>query len=131
PSACETGVPASTGYVQIGEVDASVTTFTDTNNGNGLNAGATYCYLIYATFPGPKKGESLASAEVCAEVPILTSVLTNVTVTETDQANGEILVRWTQPVGGISNFPGPNEYRLYRATGKDGNQGFQQVFSSA
>src|SRR5690606_1619098 len=57
PSACETGVPASTGYVQIGEVDASVTTFTDTNNGNGLNAGATYCYLIYATFPGPKKGE--------------------------------------------------------------------------
>ena len=127
PSACETGVPASTGYVFIGEVDANVTTFTDTNNGQGLNAGSTYCYLIYAKFPAPKNGESLASDEVCAEVPLISSVLTNVSVTQTGKTNGKILVRWTKPIGGINNFPGPHEYRLYRAFGKDGKQPFQRI----
>ncbi|MBK0402231.1 gliding motility-associated C-terminal domain-containing protein [Adhaeribacter sp. BT258] len=130
PSACETGVPASTGYVFINEVDASVTTYTDTNQGQGLNAGATYCYLIYATFPGPKNGESLASDEVCAEIPLVSSVLTNVSVTQTSKTAGQILVRWTRPVGGINNYPGPHEYRLYRATGLKGSGGFQQVHST-
>jgi gliding motility-associated-like protein len=124
PGPCETGVPAGTGYVKIAEVNGNITTFLDNNN---LQTGNTYCYLIYASFP--KNGESLASAEVCAEVPEVTSVITNVSVVETNAATGKILVRWTQPVAGIDKFTGPFEYRLYRAFRRE-NQPFQQVFST-
>jgi gliding motility-associated-like protein len=130
PGPCETGVPSSTGYVKVGEVNANVNTFLDTNNGAGLEAGKNYCYVIYAKFPGPKNGESLASDEVCTEVPEVTSVITNVSVTETSKTTGKIQVRWTQPLAGISNFTGPFEYRLYRAFRSE-NQPFQQIFTTA
>lgn len=129
PTNCQTGVPASTGYVKVGEVAAGISTFTDTNGGKGLKPGANYCYLIYATFPAPKNGESLASLEVCAEVPVLGSLLTNVDVTQTDKTNGQIQVKWTRPVKGTPT--GPFEYRLSRAFGIVGNQPYTEVFRSA
>ncbi len=131
PTNCQTGVPSSTGYVKIGEVAAGISTFTDTNNGQGLKSGANYCYLIYASFPAPKRGESLASLEVCAEVPLLASVLTNVSVTETSKTAGKIFVRWTRPVGGLANYPGPHQYRLFRAFGKGDNRNFQQIHTAS
>lgn len=128
PDNCVTGVPASTGYVKIGEVAAGVNTFTDTNGGAGLAAGSNYCYVIYASFPNPKKGESLASLEACADVPVLGSMLTNVDVTQTSKTNGQIEVKWTRPLKGVPTLP--FEYRLYRAFGISGSQPYTQVFSS-
>jgi gliding motility-associated-like protein len=124
PTACETGVPASTGYVKIAEVNGNINTYLDINN---LQSGNTYCYVIYASFP--KNGESLASAEVCREVPVVTSVITNVSVEETNKSTGKILVRWSQPVIGIDKFTGPVEYRLSRAFRSE-SQPFQQVFTT-
>ncbi|WP_191906980.1 T9SS type B sorting domain-containing protein [Adhaeribacter soli] len=131
PTTCQTGVPASTGYQKIGEVGPNITSFTDNNNGQGLRPGANYCYLIYAQFPAPKRGESLASLEVCAEVPILGTALTNVTVTETSLTNGKIQVRWSKPLGDLSQFTGPYQYRLQRAIGVTDGQIYKQIFSSA
>ncbi|MFC7669690.1 hypothetical protein ACFQT0_21715 [Hymenobacter humi] len=70
PGDCETGIPASTGYVRIGTVAASETTFTDGNRSAGgtnlgLDRGKTYCYRIYAEFPLPAGGNSIASLETC------------------------------------------------------------------
>src|SRR5688572_12972489 len=129
PTNCITGVPASTGYVKIGEVPASQSSFTDTNAGIGLKAGSNYCYVIYASFPNPKKGESLASVETCAEVPVLGSLLTNVDVTETSKTTGKIQVKWSRPLKGAPT--GNFEYRLSRAFGITGNQPYTLVYSSS
>ncbi|HSI89541.1 MAG TPA: gliding motility-associated C-terminal domain-containing protein [Adhaeribacter sp.] len=131
PGACETGVPSSTGYQKIAEVAGGVTSFLDTNNGTGLTAGINYCYLIYATFPAPKRGESLASLEACAEVPITTSVITNVSVLETSPTTGQIEVKWSEPLIGAGALQGPFEYRLYRSAGQNGNPTFQQIHTTA
>ena len=78
---CETGVPAYTGYVEIA-TDTGVydTTFTDTNNGNGLIHGIDYCYMVIAYFNDG--AESFASNEACTtlikDVPIITNVSVNI-----------------------------------------------------
>lgn len=131
PTTCQTGVPSATGYRKIGEVGPNITTFTDDNSGQGLRAGANYCYMIYAKFPGPKKGESLASREVCAEVPVLGAVITNVSVTETSKANGKIQVRWSKPLGDLNQFTGPYQYRLFRSVGVTNGQTYQQIFTAS
>ena len=127
PDSCQTGVPASTGYVKIAEVPASSTQYLDTNNGQGLKRSTTYCYLIYAEFPQPGGGASLASMEVCATLDANIPLLTNVTVLETDPAAGQIQVRWTQPREGLEQLTAPFRYRVLRAEGQDRNGDFAQV----
>jgi len=123
PGPCDTGIPASAGYTRIGSVAANVTTFTDNNvsaNGTvlGLDRGQTYCYRIYAEFPLPKGGASIASAEACASLPGRAAMLTNVDIENTSLTAGRILVRWTQPRNaGGAPFPGTSSYELYRAPG--------------
>lgn len=124
PDDCQTGVPASTGYVLIGEVEASATGFVDTE----AQAGVEYCYIIYAAFPSPGRGESLASNEACAGVERDIPYLTNVTVEETSAAGGRILVRWTQPEPG--QLTPPLEYRLLRKAGQGAGEGYAEVYRS-
>jgi gliding motility-associated-like protein len=130
PDVCETGVPASTGYVLIAEVGKDQTEYLDNNNGQGLVAGAEYCYIIYAEFPLPKGGKSIASEEACVALERDIPYITNVTVDRTDVTNGQITVRWTQPGAGIERMNAPFEYRLYRKTGQEPGGAYQQVFTS-
>ncbi len=125
PDNCQTGIPDYLGYELINELDIKdnngvpITTFTDTNAGNGLAPGAKYCYRLVAVFPLPKGGESYVSLDTCigpvlADVPIIT----HVTVEKTDLTDGEIRVSWRRPFeADQTQFPPPYRYEVYRAVG--------------
>ena len=123
PGACVTGLPASTGYVRIGEAGPGDVSFIDNNRNasgvnQGLDRGKTYCYRIYAEFPLPAGGASLASEEACVTTPGLSVQLTNVDVTATSVSAGRIALRWLRPR--LSNgavFEGTPAYVLSRAEG--------------
>ncbi len=118
PGPCETGVPAHTGYRKIGQTGPDGTSFTDKGP---FKKTATYCYIIYARFPDPAGGESIASVEVCAEIKLDVPLMTKASVLRTDMANGSIDVRWSQPVElDTELYKGPYQYRLYRAEGLNG-----------
>ncbi|NDK55934.1 gliding motility-associated C-terminal domain-containing protein [Pontibacter sp. BT213] len=131
PDNCETGVPSSTGYVRIGEVRKAAngswaTTYTDANN---LKAGVQYCYTIYAEFPSPGRGKSIASREVCIMVDQDIPYLTNVSVFTTSTTAGVIDVKWTQPRK-LDKLTPPFQYRLYRKEGQaDATTGYVEIVS--
>ncbi|GGK77584.1 hypothetical protein GCM10011405_26690 [Rufibacter glacialis] len=126
PDACETGIPKSAGYTLVGQVSAGVTTFLDNNNGQGLARNRTYCYRIYAEFPQPKGGSSIASNEICASLESIS--LTKVSVTETSATTGKMRVEWSKPRPAVvALFPGPHTYRLLRALGQ--NRGATAAFT--
>jgi gliding motility-associated-like protein len=127
PDSCETGVPPQAGYTRIATVNASEAIFLDTNDGQGLRRSTTYCYVIYAEFPQPGGGASIASLEVCATLDANIPLLTNVSVQQTDAAQGQMLVRWTQPREGMEQLTAPFRYRLLRQEGQVLNGGFNQV----
>jgi len=116
PGPCETGIPASSGYVRIGTVTAATMSFVDTNLNQGLDRGKTYCYRIYADFALPAGGESLASAEACATFAGRQALLKNVDITQTSTTDGHIDVRWTRPdPGNGAPFVAPLGYRILRS----------------
>ncbi len=117
PGDCQTGIPANAGYTQVGTVAATATTFTDDNAGKGLTRGVTYCYRIYATFPLPAGGASIASAESCVTLSGRSAMITNVDVNKTDANFGQITVKWTQPRPNSGTYSAPYGYRLSRSTG--------------
>jgi len=127
---CQPGLPAGSGYEEIARVGIGETFYVDNNNNTGLKSGISYSYRIVVEFPRPGSdinepgylvggGESLVSDQVCIEVPLLMPVITNVTVDQTNEANGQITVKWTRPTlqAGASI---PAQYRLFRATGLNG-----------
>jgi hypothetical protein len=122
PDACETGMLDFMGYSLIQTVPVATNSYVDTNNGQGLDVGARYCYRLVVIFPSPKGGESIMSQEICID-PILADapVITHVTVDETDFTNGVITVRWREPFDIDSGqFPGPYRYEVVRASGFTG-----------
>ncbi|HIE15747.1 MAG TPA: hypothetical protein EYP69_02365, partial [Bacteroidales bacterium] len=112
---CETGIPLSTGYVKIGEIQGwNSTTFIDDNNGNGLLQGYDYCYRVDAFFED--KAESYISEEVCTPLVRGIPIMTNVSVETTDSINGKIYVAWSKPIDFDSiAAPGPYKYLIYRS----------------
>jgi hypothetical protein len=69
--------------------------------------GRTYCYRILAKFARVSQGgypynvvESLASEEVCAQLPRDLPLITNVSVEATDVATGKMKIVWSKPLGG-------------------------------
>jgi hypothetical protein len=123
PGPCVTGIPASSGYVRIATVPATATSYIDNNPSTGganqgFERGKTYCYRIYAEFPGPAFGASIASAEACATFGGRSAQLTNVDVETTSTTTGRVFVRWTQPrpVVGLT-FDGTPSYVLTRGEG--------------
>ncbi|WP_354585985.1 gliding motility-associated C-terminal domain-containing protein [Hymenobacter sp. UYCo722] len=123
PGNCITGIPASAGYQLIKRVAASDVSYLDNNpdatgTARGLKRGVNYCYRIYAGFPPPALGESIASNEACLIIPGREALLTKVDVATTTTTTGQIQVCWTQPRTGTSAaFTGTPSYVLARAEG--------------
>jgi gliding motility-associated-like protein len=114
PSACETGVPAYTGYSFIGETSGlNATSFTD----NDVLFGRNYCYMVVALYPDGS--ESYASVEFCAQLRREVPALTKVSIEITDQTSGRDTVQWVHPIelDTLDLFPPPYRYRLFQGTG--------------
>jgi len=118
PLQCETGVPATTGFVLIATVNGLTnTTFVDNNGGAGLIPGIDYCYRVHTYFLDG--AESYASPEACTELLRDVPVITNVDVTSTSSSNGTIDVKWVNPLANGIDFdttvhPGPYVLKLQR-----------------
>ncbi len=113
--ACETGIPAYTGYEKIGEVQGwGNTGFIDDNGGEYLEQGYLYCYRVDAYFKD--SAESYISDEACTELIRGIPIITNVSVINTDENNGKIYLAWSKPVEyDTVNAPGPYKYLIYRS----------------
>lgn len=125
PSVCNTGIPDNAGFEKVGEVGVGITSFID--NSKGLKKGIQYCYRLVAEFPPAPETpfapyvKSLASNEACAQLKLVSPVLTHVTVIKTNAAAGEMVIRWTKPLElDPIAFPGPYKYELYRGDGIQG-----------
>jgi len=118
---CETGIPDSARYQLIDEVDPTATGYMDDKGGSLLDFGALYCYRIVAVFPSPGGGESYASTEVCGIIIGDAPVITNVSVENTHETDGEISIKWKEPFEIDKDlFPPPYRYRLLRLEGQPG-----------
>lgn len=124
---CNPGIPENSGYALIETLNASETSYLDTNAGLGLSSGSKYCYRLVATFPSPAGGESIASEEACDSLVIDVPIITNVDIRETSDTNGEIQVRWTPPYQiNAAAFPPTYTYEVLRKQG----QSFGGTFTS-
>tara|TARA_R110002050_G_scaffold195593_1_gene330430 strand:- start:20322 stop:23042 length:2721 start_codon:yes stop_codon:yes gene_type:complete len=125
--ACLTGIPASTGYKLVGTTtDGSSTLFFDDDQGTGLVAGQTYCYMVYAYFLDG--AESYPSVESCAILRKEVPIITRVSVNSTDISTGSDTIKWSKPVDiDVQNFPGPYQYKILR---KEPGGVFAEVASS-
>ncbi len=119
PSNCETGVPAYTGYIKVGRSEGlSNTTFLDNNNGDGLQQGYIYCYMVVATFDDG--AESYASEEACTPLERGLPLITMVSVDSTSTTDGIIELDWAKPAK-FDTIAGTYEYKIYRSYGFWGN----------
>ncbi|MFY0594248.1 gliding motility-associated C-terminal domain-containing protein [Roseivirga sp.] len=115
PENCNIGIPANSGYELIDELPINQTSFLDEN---GIRPGVNYCYRIVAEFPLPSGGTSYASQEFCVTIPLDVPAMTNVSVEETSETNGEVFVRWISPLDiDATLFPPPYRYELIRYDG--------------
>jgi hypothetical protein len=118
PGTCETGMAEGKGYSLVDTRASLDFPFRDNSAGQGLTPGATYCYRIVAVFPQPKGGESIVSEEVCVTLPARVPLITNVSILETDEENGEVLLRWSPALEMDSTAnPPPYTYDIYRSEG--------------
>jgi gliding motility-associated-like protein len=128
PDSCTAGIPSSTGFVKVGFIGGSSTTsFSDNNNGQGLEFGKEYTYRIVAVYPNG--AESKSSNEITSTLVTGIPIIKNVSVRNTDAVNGSIFLGWKKP-DKLDTIPanGPYEYLLYRAPGVGGTN-FQQIKS--
>ncbi len=129
PDSCTAGIPSSSGFVKVGYIDGSSTTsFSDTDNGQGLQFGKEYTYRIVAVYPNGT--ESKASNEITSTLVSGLPVIKNVSVRNTDAVNGSIFISWKKPdhLDTIPGANGPYEYLIFRAPGVDGDI-YQQIKS--
>ena len=121
PDSCTDGLPASSGFRKTGFVSGyNAVTFTDTNNGEGLQTGVEYTYRIVALYLNGT--ESKPSDEISASLVTGVPLIRNVTVRNTDAVNGSVKLVWHKP-DKLDTIPanGPFEYRIYRADGITGS----------
>lgn len=118
PENCNVGIPANSGYELMTELPISQTSYVDDND---VRPGVNYCYRLVAVFPSPGGGISYASNESCIDIPLDVPTLTNVSVMETSETNGEMFVRWTSPLEiDETLFPPLFRYELLRYEGMNG-----------
>ena len=128
PDSCTSGIPSSTGFVKVGNIGGSSTTsFSDNDNGQGLQFGKEYTYRIVAVYPNGT--ESKSSNEITSTLVSGIPIIKNVSVTNTDPVNGSIFLSWKKPQR-LDTIPanGPYEYLISRANGVGGTD-FQQITS--
>lgn len=118
PNNCNTGLPESSGYIQIAKISGSdITNFTDNNNNTGLPQGYNYCYRISAYFED--EAESYISNEACTELIKAAPIITKTSVSNTDKINGSIHLTWMKPTEfDHIVYPGPYKYILKSAEGQ-------------
>jgi gliding motility-associated-like protein len=95
-----------------------------------VERGRTYCYRVIGKFARRSTGgypynlvESLASEEVCIQLPRDLPLITNVSIQKTDVNNGEIKVCWSKPNAADLDTllnSGPYRYQVKRSTGFNG-----------
>jgi gliding motility-associated-like protein len=120
PDSCTAGIPASTGFVRVGYAEGSgATSFSDSDNGQGLQFGKEYTYRIVAVYPNDT--ESKSSNEITSTLVSGVPVIRNVSVITTSATSGSIFIAWKKP-DRLDTIPanGPYEYLIYRATGTGG-----------
>ena len=120
PDSCTSGLPPSTGFVKVGYIAGSSTvSFTDTDNGQGLQFGKEYTYRIVAVYNNGT--ESKASNEITSTLVSGVPVIRNVSVTNTNATTGSVYLAWKKP-DRLDTIPstGPWEYLIYRAEGITG-----------
>ncbi len=135
PENCDNDLSAH-GYVKIADL-LQTYTYTD----NAVIPGNAYSYRVQAEFGNLSpdgfyiigRVASMPSNEVCTELHKDLPVIINVSVTETDIANGKIYVRWTKPEtdsNGLDTiaFPPPYTYAVHRADGMN-SQAFLPLIS--
>lgn len=129
PDTCEPGL-AGKGYTQLIAVTKAVKGGRYFFQDNQVERGKTYCYRVLAKFARTSAGgypynivESLASEEVCAQLPRDLPLMTNVSVEITSLSDGRMRLAWSKPVAAdldtIINH-GPYRYQLLRAPGFTG-----------
>ncbi len=113
PSHCETGVPAYTGYVEIAENEGLLdTTYVDNDE---IIFGRENCYMVIAIFSDG--AESYASNESCDQIKFEIPIIKKNSVGITAVAGIDTL-NWRSPIKlDTIAFPGPYQYKLYRADG--------------
>ncbi len=115
---CQTGLPKNIGYKLIAELDGDVTSFVDSDNENGLTAGALYCYRLVATFDSPIATSVVSDIRCFGPIEADQPVITHVTVDETGISNGKMRVSWRSPFEiNTAQFPKPFFYEVYRGDG--------------
>lgn len=109
---CDTGIPGFLRYTLIATLPGASTSYVDED----IASGAQYCYRLIALI-GDNKVESRVSVDTClSPITVQAPVITNVSVTETDNINGSVLIRWTKPFGlDQSLYPEPYTYRVIRS----------------
>ncbi|MCB0396560.1 MAG: gliding motility-associated C-terminal domain-containing protein [Flavobacteriales bacterium] len=118
PDPCTPGVPASSGYVLVGETNGFLnTTFVDNNGGAGLVPGSNYSYVVVALYDnGTTPG--IASEEACQKLKKDIPIITRVDVRSTDVSTGDIYLEWSKPSElDTITFPGPYKYLIYGSDG--------------
>ncbi|MBK9389085.1 MAG: gliding motility-associated C-terminal domain-containing protein [Bacteroidetes bacterium] len=128
PDSCTSGVPLSYGFAKVGYITGSTTTsFSDSDNGQGLQYGNEYTYRIVAVYPNGT--ESKASNEITSSLVSGVPVIRNVSVRTTDQVTGSIYISWKKP-DKLDTIPatGPYGYMIFRASGTGGTA-YSQVKS--
>jgi len=115
PGYCEIGVPPYLGYSRIATLAGlDQTSYLDNNNGQGLNPGIKYCYLVTAYYPDQVEG--YASNEACAILKKDVPVITNVSIRTTDPETGSLYLAWSKPTElDTIQAPGPYSYVVSRA----------------
>ncbi len=110
PGICETGIPASTGFVEIASIktlnNPNATEYYDNNNGRGLSPLVNYCYRIVSSYP-PRNttgdilyGDnslSVASAEICDNIVLSEPSITRASVSVTSVTAGKIEISYIKP----------------------------------
>lgn len=118
---CYDGIPPSAGFTKVAYVAGYNTlTFTDTDNGKGLDSGTEYAYRIVAVYPNGT--ESKPSNEILTSLITGVPLITNVSIRNTHAVNGSLTLAWQKPRQ-LDTIPanGPYEYLIYRAEGVAGN----------
>ncbi|MEO6306162.1 MAG: hypothetical protein ABIP51_23645, partial [Bacteroidia bacterium] len=129
---CQAGVPLSAGYASIGVTSPTVSTFTDSNGGNGLTVGQDYSYIVVAVY---KDGsQSFGSSQVCSKLKRDVPVLLNVDILSTSTNTGSVFIRWEKPLTNIGNLdtlllPGPYQFNLKHRAGSSGT--YTSVYNSS
>ena len=114
PDTCTGGVPTETGYEFIGSTKERLDTiFVDDNNGNGLEQGNEYCYMIVSVYPDGAL--SYPSPENCTPLVEGSPSLLEVSVVD-HTSSGTIRLAWARP-SKLDTIPatGPYEYIIYRS----------------